>query len=395
MARRRGTAAQPVAAACALLEGTYMSALVLYEPYDPRVEDIWRRLEATASPAYFLSWGWIENWLACLPRDEAPPLAVVHDADGAPAAAFFLGQRRVRRHGLVESSALFFNTTGDPRCDDVVIEHNGLLRSRASTVSLETVLDALPDGWDELFMPAIDLTAFPELGKLGAGRTYRLHVDHETVAPYVDLDLVRAVDGDYLAVLPPATRTLLSRARSEIGELSVEVATDPEQALATFDELLRLRAAREQREPEALVDPWLITLHRRLISTRLLHGEIQLVRVRTPRQTVGCLYNFSYRSRTLFYQAGFSEFADPHIKPGYLCHAAAVEHNASIGMSVYDLLGGDAAYKHCLATGETRLAWVRVQRRLARFEIETQLRRWKDALSSWRQRWTVAVPSRA
>ena len=54
--------------------------LEIIAPHAPRAEAIWRDLERTACPAYFLTWGWVENWLAMLPRSEAPGLAVIRDA---------------------------------------------------------------------------------------------------------------------------------------------------------------------------------------------------------------------------------------------------------------------------------------------------------------------------
>ena len=44
---------------------------------DPRARQIWCELEARADAPYFLSWGWIENWLACLPPSARPELAVI------------------------------------------------------------------------------------------------------------------------------------------------------------------------------------------------------------------------------------------------------------------------------------------------------------------------------
>ena len=127
-------------------------------------------------------------------------------------------------------------------------------------------------------------------------------------------------------------------------------------------------------------DPRVEAFHRRLIAQRMAHGEIQLVRVRAGGSTLGCLYNFVYRGHVLFYQCGLASFDDPHIKPGYLCHAAAVEYNALAGHAIYDLLGGQARYKDNLATGMNRLVWLRVQRPLARFSIEDRVRSWYELL---------------
>ena len=85
--------------------------------------------------------------------------------------------------------------------------------------------------------------------------------------------------------------------------------------------------------------------------------------------------------RVLFYQSGFAAFDDPRIKPGYVCHAAAIEHAAAAGHAIYDFLGGDGRYKQSLATDETQLAWVRVQRPRLRFAIEDRLRRAAHAWS--------------
>src|SRR5262249_23129256 len=130
--------------------------------------------------------------------------------------------------------------------------------------------------------------------------------------------------------------------------------------------------------------PWVEKLHRRLITERLRHGEIQLVRVRADDRTVGCLYNFVYRGRVSFYQSGFAHSDDPHVNPAYICHAAAVELSAAAGHAVYDLVSDDADYARHLATGESRVVWLRVQRRLVRFQLEARVRAWREALAGMR-----------
>src|SRR5262245_15681655 len=116
--------------------------LELIDPRDPRVERTWRLLEAESQPTFFQSWGWIENWLASLPPDRAPALAVVHEA-GAPQAAFFLGRRRMRRRLVLTSNALYFNATGSPRHDGVCVEHNRLLAAPGTERSLASLIALL------------------------------------------------------------------------------------------------------------------------------------------------------------------------------------------------------------------------------------------------------------
>jgi len=374
-----------------------MFELQLLEARDRRVEAIWRRLEVAAAASYFLSWGWIENWLACLPAEALPQLAVLH-VRHEPAAAYFLARRTSWRHGALPSRALYLNATGDAWHDGLRVEHNGILRASGSRVTLETMIERLPDGWHELYLPAVDGSAFPELNRLTDREAYRVLIDREMPAPYVDLETVRAVPGGYLSLLSSSMRTQIRRARREVGALRVEIATDERHAHDIYQDLVRLHAQRwhVRGERGAFGEPFFDHFHRRLISQRLRHGEIQLMRVSAGARTIGCLYNLVHRRKVLFYQSGLAQFSDPHVKPGYLCHAAAVEHNAATGMQVYDLLGGNARYVHSLATGETRLLWLRVQRRLARFAVEDRLRELKRAVTAWRQRLPVhGVPSQA
>jgi CelD/BcsL family acetyltransferase involved in cellulose biosynthesis len=359
------------------------SGLDLVDARDPHVERIWRALEAHTQPSYFLSWGFIKNWLAALPDDELPSLAVVVDG-GEPAAAFFLAQRRTRRNLVRTNNALYFNATGSPRHDELGIEHNGMLAAPGARRSLAAVLDLIPGEWDELFLPAVDRYAFDDLGA-GAAKLsmrYEVHIEREATAPFVDLEAVRTVDGGYDALLSTSARTQLQRSRSLVGNVDLDVATDEREAMAIYGELLRIGAKR--RPPPGVRNPFADAsferFHRGLIHERLRHGEIQLLRVRSGDTTLGCLYNVVYRGRVIFYQCGIASFDDANLNPGYLCHAAAVEYNALAGHSFYDLLGGNAHHRLHMATGKNRRVWLRVRRPAARRSLQAGLQRWYERL---------------
>jgi CelD/BcsL family acetyltransferase involved in cellulose biosynthesis len=356
--------------------------LELIDARDSHAERIWQSLEAHAQPSYFLSSGWIRNWLAALPAEDVPSLAVLVER-GEPAAAFFLAQRRLRRNLVMSSTALYFNATGVPKLDELAIEHNGMLTAPGACRSLSSVLDRLPGEWDELYLPALDRYAFDDLGASSQLATrYKVRIEREASAPFVDLELVRTVDGGYDALLPSSTRTQLQRARSLFGSVDLEVAMDERHAMDIYGELLRLHAKRwaARGMRGAFADPWFERFQRDLILDRLRHGEIQLMRIRAGDTTLGCFYNFVYRGRVTFYQCGLASFDDPQIKAGYICHATAIEYNALAGHSFYDLLGGQAKYKDNLATGSQRRVWLRVQRPLAKFSLEDGVKRWYDLL---------------
>jgi CelD/BcsL family acetyltransferase involved in cellulose biosynthesis len=357
--------------------------LEMLDPYGPRTEEIWRALESQASPPYFLSWGWMGNWLACVPRGEAPRLAAVL-VDGTPAAAFLLGRRRRVRHLVVASQMLFLNAAGDPRWDAVTLEHNAVLCPPSTRLSLAALVGALPHDWDELVLPALSRERFPgnALDEPLAGHTVR--IDGEVPSPYVDLERVRAAPGGYLGLLRSGTRTQIRRAERGLGDVRLDVAASVPEAQEIYEEMVDLhtRSWRARGLPGAFADPWFDGFHRRLIGDRFDRGETQLLRLRSRGATVGCLYNLVSAGRVLFYQSGFPSFDDPHVKPGYVCHAAAVRHNAAAGHSVYDLLGGGSRYKLSLATDQVGLVWARVQRRSVRFAVEEGVRRWKRAVES-------------
>jgi CelD/BcsL family acetyltransferase involved in cellulose biosynthesis len=340
--------------------------LELYDALAPEVERIWGALE-TSTSVYFLRWGWVESWLACLPRAALPKLAVVM-RDGVPLVAAFVGRRTLLRRG---SRAWFLNTTGHHRFDDIMIEHNRVVGG--APVEL---IAALPRSCDELVVPlADDVPPVPD------GLSVR--IDLRVASYYVDLARVR--ERGYAALLGRSTRAQLRRAERRAGAVALDIPGDVTGALACYDELVAHHQRRWQERglPGAFHDPWFERFHRRLIARRFAHGEIQLARVHAGGATLGCLYSFVCAGRVLFYQSGIPAAAHAHDKPGYVCHARAIEHNAREGHAIYDLLAGDAQYKRSLATTAEQLVSYRVQRKRPWFALEAAASR---VLRSWRAR---------
>ncbi|MEO8548502.1 MAG: GNAT family N-acetyltransferase [Kofleriaceae bacterium] len=342
-------------------------SLELLPARDGRVESVWRELSHAAT-SYFLSWGWIACWLAMVPPAHAAQLAVVRQ-HARPIAAAFLGRRREVRHGVLASRQRHLNTTGVLQFDELCVEHNSVVGDLPGGVP--ALLQLLPDDWDEVVLPGI------ERAQVADDPRWRVRVDRESVAPFVDLARVRAKD--YVSLLGSSTRSQLRRARRNAEPLQLERATTIEEADRIYDELVALHTARwrERDQPGVFADPWFTAFHRRLIHERIATGEIDLLRVRAGERTVGCLYNFVWQGRVSFYQSGLAAPVDRHDKPGYLCHAVAIEAAAAVGHAVYDFLCGDDRYKQNLATDQTTLVWARVQRPLVRFAVEDQLRSWR------------------
>ena len=343
-----------------------MRTLTIVDANDACVEPTWRSL---ASPSYFLSWGWVETWLASLPVAHHPRLAILLDEVG-PLAACFVRTLATIRHHVVPTRVMFVNATGVPRLDELCIEHNGLVRRPGEPATLAELVAALSTDWDEIALPGIDP------GELATIPPAQLHIDRAVAAPYVDLARVRETPGGYLELVGASARAQIRRARRGAGVVEIEHARTLDRAFAIYGELVGMhsRSWAARGETGAFADRWFDDFHRRLIANRFASGEIDLVRVTADGQAIGCLYNFVYRGAVLFYQSGLARLSDPRIKPGFLCHAAAIEDAARAGHAIYDFLGGNARYKHSLATNETRLVWARMQHPHARFTVEEWLR---------------------
>lgn len=351
------------------------------DPLSERAAGLWRGLERRARASYFLSFAFVERWLAALPEPRRPRLHALWRGNEL-LALFFLGARRVTRHLVLPSRARYLNTTGDARFDQLTLEHNGLLCEPGAQIGLSEWLEVLPGPWDELFLPALASDGFPGRALTEAITGGRVLVERTVDSPFVDLARVRAAPGGYVSLLGKNARAQVRRSERGYGSVRLELASCPQHALDILTELVDLheRHWRAQGDPGAFADPWFLEFHRQLIRLRFSHGEIQLVRVRSASATVGCLYNFVWQGRVLFYQSGLATSGDPRLKPGYLCHARAVEHNAASGHDVYDFLGGDARYKRSLATGSSSLIWARIQKPLVRFAVERRLRRFRGAV---------------
>lgn len=368
-----------------------------------RIMEIWETLESENNTSYFLSRGWIENWLTSLPEAARPTLMVLREG-GDPLLAFFIGKKRLsglslfNRHArsgdapqehineiiycgrhLFARRGWFLNATGNPAFDRIHIEYNGFLQKRPGAVPLLHVLRLFPDAWDEIYMQGIDVRSFPESVTPDALSPYETIVDREMAAPLVDLDMLRKQGRDYLSVLSANTRAQIRKSYRlcEKTPVRLEAATDVQGALDIYEEMLALheQAWATRGAAGAFSSEYLNQFHKNLIRKRFVHNEIQMLRIKCGEQTAGCLYNFVYKNSVYFYQSGINYNLDNQLKPGYLSHVEAIRHNLAAGRHVYDFLGGEERYKMSLATHHNRLVWMRVQKPLLKFRIERMLKK--------------------
>jgi len=349
-----------------------------------RIRKTWESLEESANTSYFLSWGWIENWIASLP-DHAKPELVVFLEGNDPLLAFFLGKASLVRKHLFKSRGWFVNATGIPAFDRTYIEYNGFICKQPETFRFIDVVNSLPTSWDEFFLPGIDTRSFPGTAVLHNIFPYKTIVDDDLESPFVDLDMVRARGGDYLSLLSANTRAQIHRSYrlcEKIAPVQLEIAQETQSAIDIYHELVHLHTDTwtNRSQEGAFFSDYLFQFHKQLIQKRFNYKEIQLLRIKCENNTIGCLYNFVYKNNVYFYQSGINYNLDKRLKPGLVAHVEAIRHNATAGHKTYDFLCGGSRYKMSLATHHNRLIWIRLQKPLIKFRIENALKTFKHLL---------------
>lgn len=330
----------------------------------------WRALEARGDGSFFLGWTWTGAWLESYPV--APELLAVVDGDGQDVALALVGHAMTRRL-LGRTATLSLNQSGDPAADRPFVEYNGLLTARGfAGEAAGAALAAIGNRRDWRVLRLNGIAASSPLLALPAHR--RCRIDSSPVYQ-VDLERVRAADGDYLALLSANSRSQIRRSMKDHGGSLplVTRAANPAEVAAGIEEMRALNAGRHAD------NAWDDAAFRGFVAALCLrgldNGEVELLRFADAGGLVGLLVNFVYRGQALNYQSAFAAPVSPKDKPGLLCHAAAVGHYMDRGLALYSLLAGKDRYKQSLATCEEALEWWVIERFAPRLEAEVLLRR--------------------
>jgi hypothetical protein len=354
-----------------------------------QIEKIWCGLLETCEHDYFLSWGWISNWLESLPREVEVRLVVGYLED-RPALAFFLGSTRRWKYGILPTRTISLNTTGIRSLDQLYIEYNSVLCIPGLRFDMASILGMLGNKpWHEFSLPGLSSVFARQAGLLDEKSIPQVGVllEEELTSFYVDLQKVRAAKMDYLQLLSSNKRSQIRRSVKEYqkdGEIQIEAAQNVAQALDMFAILADLHQQEWQKrgKPGVFANPYLFDFHKRLIAARFDAGEIQILKISTPVATIGYLYNFVYQCKVLFYQSGLNYQPGNLYRPGLVSHYYAILHNAHSDMQVYDFMAGEAGYKSSLATDSMPMYWMRLIHGAWRYAAEMKMLRLKDRLKS-------------
>ncbi len=351
---------------------------IVFKKYNPlsqfdRVKEIWTSLLKKCPHAYYQSWTWREHWIKSLPQDSNLYLITGFKND-LPVIAFFIGGKTKLRAKLLRFHEISLNSTHDPYYDLVWIEYNSMLIDPDVTISLESLIELIPVKWDEFTMTRFSSIYNPNLtfdNKLN--NSYNLYIT-DLKSHYVNLDNVRSNNNDYLALITPKKRYQIRRSMKEyekIGELKVLVAGSAEEALRIFEDLIELHQKRwtERGQPGTFSNEYYSDFHRKLISTRFEHGEIQLIKISAGNHVLGCLYCFVYEGKVYGYLCGFHYLKGHLYSPGLISHYLAVLYYINTDLNCYDFLEGDYPYKKSLATDYNEMQHIRIEKRNMKYKL--------------------------
>jgi CelD/BcsL family acetyltransferase involved in cellulose biosynthesis len=353
----------------------------------------WRGLEASASGSFFITWKWIDNWIATLPP------GVELWALRACRAGLVMGLAVLTRHarhlgGLLPVESWWLHATGREECDVLFIEHNDFLVHQADSAAIRR---AMLTAWSraskpnaELHLPGVRAADWAFLEQAHLGQRHRVQISYALDARLEG----RGAPEDHTALLGAHTRRMVRRSCKEYekhGPISVEEAASKEESLAWFEALLMLNSDRHASKGShsKCLAPHFRRFHIRLLE-QATEG-VRMVRVSTENQVIAYLYAFIQGERAYVYQSGL-DFSNKHnnARPGYVGHILTAAAWARQGVHVYDFMAGEARYKENLSNRQDKLDWVVLHKNDLSHRLEDH---WLDvkcsAVVRWlRARWT-------
>jgi len=350
--------------------------------------DQWNRLvDASVYPNVFLRWEWVNAWWKWFGDGRRLQLVVVRNG---PDLVGIVPLYVARPGGLgVRPKTLAFIGAGGPTCPeylgpivrrefvDEVIDHVvRYLSSPSADWDAIEFLDSAPD--DE------GTQAF--IGQL-AQRYPTVQTPGEA-CPYIELpESFDSLIGRLSRRGRQRRRWEIRRAR-EKHDAQLDFADQAERLDEAFDAMVELSAASRRRkgEPCPFDNPAYAAFHREVIEHLLPEGIAKLTLLRLEGRPAAFQYGFVYQGKYYYFQTGFDTALDK-VSPGGVLFLLMCEHLIEQGVSEFDCLRGDHAYKQYFAKDARLNQTVRVFRhrgaayidRWCRTHIVSKLRAWMKA----------------
>lgn len=344
----------------------------------------WITVESSSNETFFLSWNWINNWL----ESYSPKVDVLTVRfEGNLVGIALLCRSEFSQANRFNSKRLHINQTGDSRLDQIWTEYNGILSSIGHEASVRLLM--LPylvsnyASWDELHVGAVT----EELARSMSESSGLSRIDMWQ-SPSYGVNLKRLKDNklSYLDSLSRNTRYQIRRSiklYGSDGPFALHFASSQEQAISYFNEIAPFHIAKwgTGEGQSGFTNPHFVKFHKNLISNTFHLGCIDLIKITSGERVLGYLYNFIYRDCVYFYLSGLVTENDAKLKPGLSAHSQVIQHYLDNDFAFYDFMGGDDRYKSSLGEKHAQLYQIALQKNLAKFKIESCLRKLKGCFN--------------
>lgn len=342
----------------------------------------WSALYAAAAPNVFLSPPYVSAWLESAMAVSDIALLRVTNRAGRTAGLGFIGTPR-RGSPLRPREARFLET-GDPVLDRLYPEYVDILGAGADAgevrdAAFDAILGAYPRVDEFVFRNAV--TDLAQAGARAAAHHDALYrILHQQPTFQVNLGPVagEGLAAEFTASLRQRIRRSMRR-YAERGPVTFAAAETDAARAEAFETLMRLHGGhwRARGEPGAFAETRIVEFHQRLM--RQSPHAVDLLRFDVNGEAVGVLYNFLAEGRAYNYQSGFQFENDNQLAPGFLCHALAIDRYRKMGLSIYDLMGGEADYKRRLGAERPPLISFVIERRGVRQQARSLARSFRRA----------------
>lgn len=357
-----------------------VESLPLNENID-EIRELWSALEQKTNASFFQRWAWIGPWWQNSGKYFDPSILIAREDNEIAGAAIF-SPRTSERHHIIKSRAFHLNEAGGNEYD-FIVEHNGILTTNPDECKItEAVLHKIiaenPDA-DEFVFSGINKKRYDAYIQAGARNNLNPRTIRTSKFSYVNLDVFCNTGTDYLSTLSRNTRSKIRRSlkayETQYGKIRLDEAEDLDQALQYLEQLKILHQKHWTGKglEGSFGNPRWEAFIKDIIQKEFNNGGVQLLRIHSGDIDIGYIFNLVNKGYVNMLQSGFEYPDNNKMKPGYVSHYLAIEHNIQKGYKIYDFLAGDSQYKDSLATASDYLYWLTLQHKRPKFMLENLL----------------------
>lgn len=314
----------------------------------------------------FLGHDWVRSWWECFGAGNELWLLTVRAGEDLIALAPLM-RTRARVYGLPVSRLEFIANVHTPRCDFIIAE-----RADEVYAAILDYLQAQDLRWDILMLPELAQSSrtATELRRLAESRSLHTGVWLAGASPRI---LLNESFKDFCAELTSKRRhTLRKRMRrlEQVGKVSMEVVTDLAQLPSAMEDGLRIEAAAWKGDAgTAIASHERVKRFYELLADRAARSEtLRLLFLKVDDKRIACCYCLRHGDTLYLLKSGYDP-AYAHHSPSNALLFLTVEAAFQDGLSVIDLLGNEAPWKHEWTDAAVERRWLFVYRNTLRAQL--------------------------